>query len=134
LDEAEVMRSVLSRISERAKRPTELGYLVRRWNSFAVEVEQGYGGTIHDYTNDVSVRDLLAEVIAALSPSSARAIEESIAAADETYRRATTVSSKTLLPLPPGVHSWWWFRVPSRLTDELRQDLIDDGFLDDSAR
>jgi hypothetical protein len=44
------------------------------------------------------------------------------------------VSSKTLLPLPPGVHSWWWFRVPSRLTDELRQDLIDDGFLDDSAR
>lgn len=125
----ETLESVLARISERAKRRMDLNYLVTRWSQFVREVERGYKLSIYDYTNDLSVRDLLGEVISSLSITGARVVEDSIASSDEDYRHATRVSTRPLLPLPPGVHSWWWFRIPTQMSNELRQDLVAEGFL-----
>jgi hypothetical protein len=127
----DALDAVLSRLSARAKRPIDLIDLIERWSTFVTEVDRGYGATIYDYTNGLSVRDLLAEILVAIPLERRRAIEDAVANSDAIYQHATTASSRPLLPLAHGLHSWWWFRLPLRIPKELRDDLIADGFLSD---
>lgn len=130
MDDAEgTLNDVLARLSERARRPIQLDDLVRRWDTFVGEVERGYAASIYDYTDDLSVRDLLAEILSAIPIASARALEDAVQKADATYRSATSICPRPLLPLPPGLHSWWWFRIPVHLSGELRDDFIAAGLL-----
>jgi hypothetical protein len=48
-------------MSDTAGRGQTVRQLLRRWASFVRQVETGYDDTIYDYTNDLSVRDLLEE-------------------------------------------------------------------------
>lgn len=45
--------------SKRAKHSITIAYLIDKWNRFILNVENGYKLTIDDYTNDLSVIDLL---------------------------------------------------------------------------
>lgn len=45
------------------KEPPTLESLVADWGKFVTEVEDGYDLTIYDYSNDLSIRDLLEELI-----------------------------------------------------------------------
>jgi len=127
-DKGAALKAVLERLSQRARRPVTLPSLIEGWQRFVDEVTTGYDATIYDYTNSLSLRDHLGEVIAALRPGAAYEIEREISAADERYRAATRASDRPLLPLSPGLQSWWWFRVPIRAGDELRGDLRSEGF------
>ena len=122
------LAAVLVRLSERARHKVTLADLIRRWSDFSAEVLSGYRASIYDYTNELTVRDLLAEVIAALRPELAHEVETRIAQADGAYRNGTRISERPLLPMPPRVNSWWWFRVPTKAGTELRRDLVSDGF------
>ena len=119
---------LLARMSKSAHHQIDLEGLIADWRRFVTELQTGYGASIYDYTNDVSVRDLLGELIASLSPTGADELEREIAAADDAYRAATRPSDRPLLPLAPDVHSWWWFRIPLRPGRELEADLVSEGF------
>jgi len=116
------LAKVLARLSERAHHEIDLPYLVNGWQRFVERVQTGYDWTIYDYTNDLGKRNLLAEVIAAVSPASAHALEDLIREADAAYRAATREVEQPILPQPARTHRWWWFRIPRVPTDEMRDD------------
>jgi len=72
------------------------------WCSFVERVERGYSDSIYEYTNDLSSRDLLEELLAK-APESAKA------------------------KLTRFIHPSWWFGVPRIVGGELEADLHSQG-------
>ena len=103
--------------------------LLGRWAAFVRQVETGYDDSIYDYTNDLSVRDLLEERLSPLPSAEAEALRADLRPWDERFEAATRPSIR---PLAPGVKDRgraWWFRVPLKLADELASDLRSEGVI-----
>ena len=62
-DEAQVLAAILAALSKHAHYPLSLSQLLQRWSYFVAQVERGYEGSIYEYTNDLSTRDLLEEIL-----------------------------------------------------------------------
>ena len=99
-----------------------LGSLLQEWQRFVTAVERGYGDSIYEYTNDLSVRDRLERVIACASPGLRAQLEGVLAAEDKRFEAATEEAAR---PLGVAYTTWWWQRVPLRRVGELAQDLRD---------
>lgn len=110
-------------MSRNAGRSVSVDGLVNDWSRFIAAVERGYDNCVYEYENDLSVRDLLEEVITAAPESVRRKIRDVLAPWDRRFDEATLPTSRPLLPSvdqrPPG---WWWFRLPRRRTDELAHE------------
>jgi hypothetical protein len=98
-----------------------LGAMLRRWSDFVTQVERGYEASIYEYTNDLSVRDLLERVIAGAGPGLRAKLEAEAAEDDRRFEAATEESARPLGKFadPP----WWWRRAPVRRVGELADDL-----------
>lgn len=89
--------------------------LVQSWEQLAGEVGD-YVMTIDDYTNDLTARDALAQVLSWASESLGPVLDARIAAADERFRSATqedrgrAVGRFFRINTRPG---WWWRRRPA---------------------
>lgn len=93
------------------------------WSQFVKDVEYGYADSDVEYINDLSIRDLISTLVAALPPATGAKIEESIRPIDERFLSATILSNQAV-----GAGSaHWWFRVPKVLTGELRSDFQSRG-------
>ena len=119
----ESVREVEARFSRRAHRTMTLGGLVEHWERFATEVAEGYWGTIDDFTNDLTTRDVLEEAIGSLAQEPAGRLAEQLEPIDARYREVTTFDTEARLAeffrLGDG---WWWRRLPVVL-GELQRDL-----------
>jgi hypothetical protein len=98
-----------------------LGALLGDWQRFVTAVERGYDDSIYEYTNDLSVRDVLERVIAGASPGLRAQLEAETAEHDRRFEAATEEAARPLSARedPP----WWWRRVPVRRVGELADDL-----------
>lgn len=122
------MRPISSADEAKLARTLEL------WQQFIAEVEAGYDLTIDDYTNDLSLRDILQEFLDALSHEPAlptyETLVQKVQELDELFIQATQEVKDPLLPplghKPPG---FWWFRIPKRCGELLLEDLIAEGYL-----
>jgi len=105
-----------------------LGALLGGWSAFVTAVERGYDDSIYEYTNDLSVRDLLERVAAGAGPGLRAKLETAVAADDRRFEAATEAAAR---PLGEGVDPsrWWWRRVPVRRDGELADDLASLGHL-----
>src|SRR3954447_1187461 len=88
--------------------------LVRRWQEFAGEVEQGYRFGLEDYRNDLDVRAILQMVGGETDPM--------VHAADERVRGLLTPSDQRLWESMDG-DPWWDFGYPRNAAGDLRRDL-----------
>ncbi len=100
-----------------------LGALLRGWSDFVTQVERGYGDSIYEYTNDLSVRDRLERVVEAAGPGLRAKLDGTLAADDRRFEAATEESARALGEFGLTTPQWWWRRVPRRLTGELAEDL-----------
>ncbi len=131
-DEVRAVEAILQVLSDRAKRkkPFSLNQLLQEWSRFVSHVEHGYGGSIYEYTNDRSTRDLLEEVLRKVPESLHDRLIEAIRPWDSRFRETTREVKQ---PLSPSVNfetqSWWWFRVPKNVSAELENDLRSEGIL-----
>lgn len=104
--------------------------MVAAWRALPEVIDRGYRLTIYDYTNDLSVRHLLDEVLGVIPEGSVRSwVELTIAEADAQYRKVTHE-----VPKPIHGHGdmpWWYRRVPNRIEGELAQDLNSGGLVAD---
>ena len=100
--------------------------MIAAWREFSDEIDRGYRFTIYDFTNDLSVRKLLDQVVAVLPEGAVKGwVEREIETADARYREAT---HEVASPIQGGPGApWWYFRVPNRIEGELAADLTKDG-------
>jgi hypothetical protein len=122
-EEELVLEPILASMSRKAGHPLTVPFLLERWENFVSEVEEGYDDSIYEYTNDLSVRDLI-QVIVDNSPKS---FHDKLVGAlriwDERFKKATEGLKRPVLPNREKSQAWWWFRVPIKSGSELKKDL-----------
>lgn len=108
--------------------------LIERWGGIVTSVETGYPFTLDDYLNDLDLRGLLQAALE-VAGDSADESRAQVAAIDDRFRAATEKSPclwGSDVEFEEG-HSpdreWWYYRRPSQLTEELREELESWGLL-----
>lgn len=111
LNESIAVERLLAIQTTRAKHTITLQYLTNKWSRFVINVENGYRLTIDDYTNSLSVRNIIQEILN-VCPENA-GLKEWISEWDNRFVKVTTVVREPLLPpLKEEKLGWWWFRIP----------------------
>ena len=129
-EETTVLERIQHRLSERAGHSLTLNQLFQRWREFVIQVEQCYQDSFYEYTNDLSVRDVLEEILQEVPPSLREELTSEIRPWDERFTEATREIKQALLPnVTPGSLPWWWFRIPKNLGEILKEDLRTMGLL-----
>lgn len=105
-----------------------LDRLMLAWATFVSRVEKGYADSVYEYTNDLTVRDILETVICDTGDHTGEKICEAIREWDQRFELATKPVHAPLRIRDENAYSWWW-RVPKVLPVELRTDLENEGFL-----
>jgi hypothetical protein len=110
----------LERIERKFDMPLEV--LLRRWTGLVIEAEAGYKEVREEWSNDLSSRQVLDEVLEAASGLRPK-LERVVRPWDERFRRVTVA---TAWPAGGFIHDggrllarddvpWWWFRYPPTL-------------------
>jgi len=98
--------------------------LIDAWSKIVEEIASGYEFTIYDYTNDLSVRDEIAEMMQALTDNGKKALAELVDPIDERFKEATReIPISVLHPSETPSDYWWWYRVPTEPGEDLASDL-----------
>lgn len=119
-DESLALESILILHTERAKHAITLPYLMDKWSQFVTKVEEGYRLTIDDYTNSLSIRNLLQEILDACPKNIG--LKEWIDEWDNRLVKVTEQVEEPLLHPLNGEHlGWWWFRIPINPGNELKK-------------
>jgi hypothetical protein len=85
------------------------------WTSLVTEVEGGYAASVDDYTNDLTSRDLLEDLIQDSQPSLRAKLEAALKPWDERFRRATAHDDGQALSRFFNLRDgWWWRRTPTK--------------------
>jgi len=130
-EEFDALNAILQRLSKRAKYILTLEQLLHRWQDFVVQAERGYQNSIYEYTNDLSVRDLLEEILRESPQTLRKELMQLIRPWDERFYNATKRIKRPVLPnVGQESRSWWWFRVPKSVGGELEEDLRSEGILE----
>jgi hypothetical protein len=126
-DHLDVVARKLEQMRLRAKHsePWTLTGLIGAWRELVGQIERGYDDNVYEYRNDLSVRDLLAELIDEIPAGSVRSwVTSEVEEIDASYRTATREVDEPIFGSDD--EPWWWRRVPKTLVGELRLDLADD--------
>lgn len=89
--------------------------LLQSWEQLASEVND-YVMTIDDYTNDLTAREALAQVLTWASESLGPVLDARIAAADERFRSETQEDGGRAVGRFFRINArsgWWWRRRPA---------------------
>lgn len=134
-DEQEEVRTHLQRLSSRPGSVPSITRLLSDWREFVDNVERGYQLTVYDYTNDLSVRTILHQLLSVVSDDLRTKLENALRSDDDRLRRVTRLGKKPLVGQEEGGGQMWWrFRVPWRMGSELERDLRSRGFLGEKHR
>ncbi len=123
-EDVEVVHRILAKFSDQAKFPITLDFLLQRWGNFATEVEQGYSDTHYDYLNDLSTRDLLEALMLQVPTSTQGNLHVIVHPIDTRFIRATRSIEKPVSGEERHRSLFWWYRVPKKLTEELKIELL----------
>lgn len=108
------MQDGLAQLAARLGKTVQLRALLSRWESLVREVERGYELTYYDYTNDLSIRDRLEELLAILPAGAAAKLSRAMSFADDKFAAATDEVRDPLLDRSGS----WWKRIPRRRDPE----------------
>lgn len=121
--ELTLLDSISASFSKRAKHATTWNFneLMKEWFDFIAKVEKGYTMTIDDYTNDLTLRDLLDELLQQLPEGLKNKVSKLVEPSYARFKNATIILRKPLWSdkNPP----WWKYRLPKKLVGELKEDV-----------
>lgn len=133
-EDQERLTAVLKETSSNAGFEQSLARLLNNWAVLVNTVEEVYDDSIYEYTNDLSARDLLAEIGAALSETGRAQLERLLNPWDQRFKNATYPTQVPAFFRTDDNRPWWWHRLPIRMGDELFNDLISEGITTESMR
>ena len=122
-DELETVDRFNRRFARR-RHPITVDNLFDDWMSLVGELERGYADSIDDYTNDLTSRDLLEDLIQDSQPSLRAKLEAALKPWDDRFRGATAHDDGRALSRYFKIRDgWWWRRAPTKgqLATYLRQ-------------
>ena len=120
------VEKILAIKTKKAKHTITLSYLTNKWSRFVRNVEKEYQLSIDDYTNSLSVRNLIQEILD-VCPENTN-LKEWVREWDNRFKATTEVVKEPLLPsLKKDKLGWWWFRIPKNPGNELKNWLHNDG-------
>ena len=122
-EEKLVLEPILESLNKRTKPTHTLYSLLTKWEEFVISVERGYRFSIYDYTNDLSVRDILQRIIDQCPLALRHKICSAINTYDEQFKTITIEKSEPIYKLKADPSFWWWYRVPKYPGAELQNDL-----------
>jgi len=126
-EEDMLLKSILASLSSRARYEITLADLLTKWDRFVTALEQVYDDSIYEFTNDLSVRDLLEEIMVH-SPKGLRAkLSKEVKDVDDRFLAVTKPSNRSILKSEQP--QWWWFRIPIESGSELESDLRAEGLI-----
>jgi hypothetical protein len=109
-----------------ARHVTLIG-LLDSWRGLVEEVENGYEDSVYEYANDVDSRVILQRVIESASSEPADELRRWLRSWDERFGAATVRAPEPFHGSAdaedPAAASPWHWRIPLRLTGELKADL-----------
>jgi hypothetical protein len=127
-DERKELTALLRLIAVSPTTPDpSLHALVKRWSGLVSSVERGYEASIYDYTNDLTVRDSLQNVVLESSESLRSKVKGILEPLDERFREATEPAAQPLSS-NEGLFEWW-YRVPKMRRGEFADDLVSLGYI-----
>lgn len=129
-DEAEALESVLALLSQDTGRRLSLDELLHKWRDVVRHVERGYDGSIYEYTNDLSVRDLLERILISAPQSLREKLLVVLHPWEDRFNGATREVSRPVAPGRVQEAFRWWFRIPIRMGGELENDLRSEHVLE----
>ena len=112
----------LSQASKQAQIQLAIESLLDAWKRFVIQVENGYAESYYEYTNDLSTRDILDDLLHVSDSSIQAKLLRFLEPWDSRFYQATR-ESDLIVPQDRNSHRDWWHRVPKILIDELRSDL-----------
>lgn len=112
-------------------RYASFGQVMQAWERFLEKVELGYELSIYDYTNDLSIRSILATVLDRVEGEPKKRITRWLEPLDHRFTRATFVSPRPPFPgaLTRRPDHWWYARLPVKLLGELKESVEREGLL-----
>jgi len=121
----DIVAAKLNEMREQAKHPPRrfwtLNGMIETWRELVAQIEEGYDDIIEEYFNDLSVRDLLDELLQVIPDGNVRSwVTKEIETTDQRYREATREVDAPICGHGKGWESWWWWRAPNKLVGELR--------------
>jgi hypothetical protein len=122
-DEQQELVRLLAELARRTGRDDSLGAMLRGWSDFVTRVQRGYDDSIYEYTNDLSVRDRLEQLVLGAGPGLRAALQGGIEEDDRRFEAVTEESVRPLGEFKDSPPPWWWRRVPRRRAGELGEDL-----------
>jgi hypothetical protein len=120
-------------VSNRLRSKVSLEDKLVEWRAFVSECESGYPLRIDDYTNDLSIREGVEEIIRVLPDRLANKIQTFATQLDNRFLRTTRPVSMALLKVsspPTRLETMLYFRVPKKLKPEMKSDLQSMGILE----
>ncbi|MGH2409556.1 MAG: DUF4279 domain-containing protein [Chloroflexota bacterium] len=116
----EQIRAIETRLDAERKFPISFERMLFLWREFGEDLSAGFEVdtqylTDAEYDNDLSVRDLLQEILDNVSPETGARVEQLVSPLDDIYRGATIESggSESAASRARGSwRSWWWKRDP----------------------
>ena len=118
----------LNKFSACAKFQITMVSLLNGWQNFVADVEGGYSFGIEDYTNDLTLRDLIEEIARGSADTLREKIISAVKPSDEKFRSITQTIKRPLFKVDSD-ELWWWFRIPVKLGIPLQGDLKVNGFI-----
>jgi len=113
--------------------------LVDTWETIVASLEEGYAFGLDDYLNDMDLRDTLAGALAVSTPEARGRVQSRVHQIDGRFRSATVAGPclwGTDVEEDDGLdreREWWYYLRPAVLNEELRDELIAWGLLDQTT-
>lgn len=122
------IRAFFEDLNNKSKRTNSISTMVARWHEFTHSVDRGYDSSYYEYTNELTIRDILSRLCDVLTQEGCAQLLTLLKSADDKLLMATRRSESSILPNRIGAQ-WWWHRIPLKLGRELANDLKSEGLL-----
>lgn len=124
------LQSRLNMITSSLGFQTTLDKLITEWAVFVARLELGYDDSLYDYLDDLATRDLIQQVIDAISPALREKVGAAVQPWDERFERATYAVDESAQRIAWNGDNSWDRRLPNQPTGELASDLRSVGLVD----
>jgi hypothetical protein len=127
------LENLLAEFSQKSRYTVSLDSLLNDWQIFVHTVSIGYRDSIYDYTNQLSNRDLLEEILVGLSRDGRNVLEGILQPTDNHFILCTLQISRPIISSDIKDLPWWWYRIPRNAIGELKADLLSEGLINEAA-